>query len=1147
MVCSCLTRALAGLSVGLLAALPAEEPASKRIADFEKKPVFTVGGKKGPPKVEISRLTASQGQKSLRFEHTEGPGRDRGWIAFPVKEAKGFNAIAFDIYCEQYHQSWLEARLTQRAVGKNKGATYYARLELGPFTDGWTPVCLAQAAGLTTVLHGSGSKPDWSQIFEIRFRLHRGGKTILYLDNLRFQKVSGTGQTRNMLYNSSFEKATNPDIPDGWGRDLSVPPFGEKVWGLDRKTAFYGEKSLRIGVPGKWARYWLRHLRSSGGQIYTFSIYLKSDQEDTKVRLRMYGVKDGEQEVTVDEEWERYSVTAVAAGGGLYATVELLSGGVLWVDAAQLEPGTEPTPYAPADLDRVQPDKISIKGKQLSGLKVDPPKATVLPTQKPPVLDGDLSDACWPEAQELTPFKQLSKDEPARLKTVARVSYDDRAFYFAVHASEPDMSGVHDTLAKVKNGPWGTDCVEFFIDLNHDRSTYYQFCANMRGEKWEARITTKDLFSGAASSWHCDWQAAGKILEDGWTVEAAIPFACLDWRPPMDLGETVGINVCRSDPRKKEFTSWSCTYGAFHTPAAFGHVSGIDVNPQPFRYEVLGVDWHRARAGASIRNHTGEDQQVEAAFEAVGPDGQIHRATDKGTIEAGGTWDATASLQLAGQGLHSLAVRLKDKDGLERLVSQPMDVRIAEGSLLELEGTEFDFYTREEQARARCFIDASDERCVQMALNWWLERDGKDAAQRVEAQSKPGFNEWPVPLKELANGTYELRVALEEKGQPVAESGKRFRKLPPAKHEVRINQWGRFLVFDGEPFLWYGFYDNMYKKATPRERWPAALKDMRSVHSTAVMAYTYWEISKEDEIRWALDQAHALGMKVWVHLQWIFSYCNPKYAMRSQRYRSEEEAIGVLRSVIKAHREHPALLGWSPLDEPGNRPATFTKELTEKFYHLIKELDPYHPCIFSHLTQTEHTEIYGEATDMALIPFGGGRDLRYDRLFHAFWGTGLPVATNGPCYGAISGPREPTAQEMRVKIYKPLILGARGFSSYTYRGASMVTWREFRRIGEELHTLAPILLTPDNRLRVEVSPRGRDAFALLKEHEGAYYLIALNVLSEPLDASLRLVDVPKVSEVMPMFGAKTPRVDREAKKLSVRMDAKSTAVYQIRP
>ena len=1123
----------------------AEQKRTKLVSDFEKKTVFQIGGGMGKPEVAVSRLTASQGQKSLRFEHEKGPGRDRGWIAFPVDGAKGFNAISFDIYCKEYHHSWLEARLTQSAVGKNRGATFYARLDFGAFTDGWTPVRLARSAGLTTLLHGEGSEVDWANISEVRFRLHRGGKTVFFLDNIRFENVGGVGRSRNMLYNSSFEKATNVDIPDGWGRDLSVPPFGPNVWGLDTENAFHGDNSLRIGVVKKFARYWMKHLRANEGQQYCFSIHLKSDREETTVRIRLNGTKEGDRQANVSREWQRFVVAAKANGGNLYPSIELLSEGALWLDAAQLETGASPSPYAPGDIDLIQPDDVAVRSKGMSGLKNNPPKAKAMRADKPPIIDGDLSDPCWANAQVLTPFVGLSKNVPARLRTACKVAWDDRAIYFAARADEPDMQGVRDSLSKVKNGPWGTDTIEFFLDLNRDKSTYYQFCTNSRGEKWEARITTKDLFDGSSASWRCEWTSTGKILNDGWTVEAAIPYTCFDLRPSLNIGEVIGVNICRSDVRKKEYTSWSCTFGDFRTPAAFGLLSGIDVELKPFRYEVAGIDWQRDRVRASVRNHTGSRQQVKATFVAESPEGRLHTAPAQGRMSSGASTDISAALTLEGSGLHKVFVRLSDETGKQRVVSQPIDVVVKENSVLQLEGTEFDFYTLEERARARCFIDASEDRCKAMTLSWWLESENGTSTKPTDLRPAPGFNEWSLPLKQLKDGGYALIAALNEGGRPIARAKHRFRKLAPAKHEVRINQWGRFLVVDGKPFLWYGFYDNMYKKAAPRERWPHALKDMKSVGSTAVMAYTYWEISETEKIRWALDQAEAAGIKVWVHLQWIFSFCNPKYANRSQRYRSEAEAVAVLRKVINDHKDHPALLGWSPLDEPGNRPATFTKELTEKFYRMIKALDPYHPCIFSHLTQTEHGKIYGEATDMALIPFGAGRNQRYDRLFQTFWETGLPLATNAPCYGAINSPREPTAAEIRVRIYKPLILGSRGFTSYTYRGASMTTWREFAQIGKELHALSPVLLSPDNRLRVEVNPRGRDVYALLKEREGKFTLIAVNVTGNAVPATLRLPDVAGFSKVTPRFGSPAAKSDSAGRKITATMKAKSTAVYEI--
>lgn len=606
----------------------------------------------------------------------------------------------------------------------------------------------------------------------------------------------------------------------------------------------------------------------------------------------------------------------------------------------------------------------------------------------------------------------------------------------------------------------------------------------------------------------------------------------------------IGINICRNDPRKPEFISWSYTGGAFHTPSAFGHLFGVGPDLRPYRYEVTGMDLVGGKAKVSIRNRTGTDRDVAVEFVARSADGRELSAVTRAFLKKGAGAEISSELPLLGPGLYRLHARLRDETGKVRLVTQSVDMLIQEGISLDFEGTEFDFYTREPSARARCFIDATRQRCKRMKLLWRVEGEGKSISGSISLT--PGFNEWSIPINELPFGVHKVHLTLKENGKTV-QRFRGFRKLPPAENEVRVNQWGRFLVVNGKPFLWYGFYTNMFKKGTPDSRWLEVLKDMKSANATTVLAYTLWDIEEHERIGWALDRADEIGLKVWVHLQWIFSFRNPKFALHTHRYRSEEEAVSMLRKVIGSHKNHPALLGWCTLDEPGNRPQAFTREFAEKFYRLVKELDPYHPCIFSHLTQERDVGLYNGATDIALIPFAGGKDTRYDRLFYAFWETGLPLATNTPCYGAISSPREPTAKEIRVRIYKPLILGARGFCSYTYRCASMVTWREFARIGRELQTLAPVLLTPNQRLRVEVSPRGGGVFALLKRQGEAYYLIAVNVLPETVYAFFRLIDVPRIRSVSPILESMVPYVDREAKRLSVTMEPRSTLFYRILP
>lgn len=364
---------------------------SKAIADMEGKTVFGVAGEKGKPEVSFSRRIASQGLRSMRFEYP-GKGRDRGSITFPVGGAEGFNAIAFDIYCERYNDSSLIVSIRQSTGEKGKAARYKAVLKMTDFIDGWTSVRLVRDAALVFKQDG-GVEPDWSKIRTVSFSLAgtMSGTGVYYLDDVRFEDVSGGRSTFNMLYNSSFEIATNPDVPDGWTRDLAIPPYGPEVWSADSGTSLHGDKSLRIGVAGKYARSWGRHTRVVQGRDYTFSAYLKAGTKGTKAELSVSGV--GRAFFEVGTDWTRYWVTGKATRTDTVAYVWLKSPGVLWVDATQLELGAEATAYSPAAADSVRPDEIVAKRQTLApddARAVEVPSVTAKTVSSTPTIDGDL-------------------------------------------------------------------------------------------------------------------------------------------------------------------------------------------------------------------------------------------------------------------------------------------------------------------------------------------------------------------------------------------------------------------------------------------------------------------------------------------------------------------------------------------------------------------------------------------------------------------------------------------------------------------------------------------------------------------------------------------------------------------------------------
>jgi hypothetical protein len=95
------------------------------------------------------------------------------------------------------------------------------------------------------------------------------------------------------------------------------------------------------------------------------------------------------------------------------------------------------------------------------------------------------------------------------------------------------------------------------------RVDYFHLALNANGTKYEERVN--DL------SWNGEWEAAVAREPYAWTAEIAVPLASLGVLPPQK-GTKWRANFCRNrmtdgDP---ELSSWSATYGSYHTPVRFG-------------------------------------------------------------------------------------------------------------------------------------------------------------------------------------------------------------------------------------------------------------------------------------------------------------------------------------------------------------------------------------------------------------------------------------------------------------------------------------------------------------------------------------------------------------------------------------------------
>jgi len=166
---------------------------------------------------------------------------------------------------------------------------------------------------------------------------------------------------------------------------------------------------------------------------------------------------------------------------------------------------------------------------------------------KPPVIDGDLSDAAWQQAPEFTDFTQHDPDDtkPPTMRTSIRILYDDKAIYFGAQ-----MDDTHRPTALLarRDSFIQSDFISINIDSQHDRLSGAAFTVYPTNTQIDS-ILFNDI--GEDGSWDAVWDSATKALENGWTAEVRIPFSQL--RFPEKAVHVWGLNVTRRTVRNNEW------------------------------------------------------------------------------------------------------------------------------------------------------------------------------------------------------------------------------------------------------------------------------------------------------------------------------------------------------------------------------------------------------------------------------------------------------------------------------------------------------------------------------------------------------------------------------------------------------------------
>jgi hypothetical protein len=250
---------------------------------------------------------------------------------------------------------------------------------------------------------------------------------------------------------------------------------------------------------------------------------------------------------------------------------------------------------------------------QAQGMAVNPPLPTATTvrathTAVPPELDGRDDDAVWRSTPVIDQFVEARPKEgaPPRLRTEARVAYDEHNLYVFIRSFDPHPDSIVTLLSRRDDQP-PSDYVTVMLDSYHDRRTGYEFSVNPAGVKADYAVYND---GDEDVAWDAVWDAATRIDSLGWTAEYRIPLSQL--RYSSKAGGTFGLLLWRVIQRHTETVTWPVFRASRSGLASqFGELTGLDGLGSPGHAEITPyvVTQNVQDAGSA---DFGRDQEVTA-------------------------------------------------------------------------------------------------------------------------------------------------------------------------------------------------------------------------------------------------------------------------------------------------------------------------------------------------------------------------------------------------------------------------------------------------------------------------------------------------------------------------------------------------------
>ncbi len=184
-------------------------------------------------------------------------------------------------------------------------------------------------------------------------------------------------------------------------------------------------------------------------------------------------------------------------------------------------------------------------------------------------LDGKLDEELWSNALivDLNIVNNPWDNLPSPVKTTAKLIENGEFLYVSFIASDPEPEKIQAFLTDRDNA-WFHDLVGIKLDTHNNRRLYSEFFVNPYGVQNDA--TFNEITGEVNNSWDGLWYSFGKITEQGYQVEIAIPYNILNFKSDgkekkwaIELSRTyprdTNIRISHA-PLNRDNPCWLCQY-----------------------------------------------------------------------------------------------------------------------------------------------------------------------------------------------------------------------------------------------------------------------------------------------------------------------------------------------------------------------------------------------------------------------------------------------------------------------------------------------------------------------------------------------------------------------------------------------------------